>query len=148
MDNLRFGLDMTLFGMGTVFLLLILLMLILYALGALDRPRKVKPRKVKASDQPGALMGDPDPDDPANEPEAAPEPEPDVRILADGLTDDQIAAITIAVLTHAQVRRREAAPVMRRYFPGTRLYASRWVTAGRAGQHTPWARPTRPGNGS
>ena len=38
-------------------------------------------------------------------------------------------------MTHRAVRRREAAPVMRSYWPGSLLYASRWVGAGRSRQN-------------
>jgi hypothetical protein len=51
-----------------------------------------------------------------------------------------VAAITIAVLTHKSVRRREAAPAMRSYWPGSLLYASRWVASGRARQNRSWHR--------
>ena len=45
-------------------------------------------------------------------------------------TSELIAAITVATLTHRAHRRREAAPAMRSYWPGSLLYASRWVGAG------------------
>ena len=53
---------------------------------------------------------------------------------------DLVAAIAVAALTHRAVRRREAAPVMRTYWPGSLLYASRWVTSGRARQNRTWQR--------
>jgi len=53
---------------------------------------------------------------------------------------DLVAAITVAVLTHHAVRRREAAPAMRSYWPGSLLYASRWVASGRARQNRSWQR--------
>ena len=119
MENLDFGLWMTAMGMGTVFLLLIALMLVLQLMGRLDR-------------QPAAATPEPDAADVADEPELAFDP--------DGLTEDQIAAITIAVVTHARVRRAQAAPVMRAHEPGSHLFASRWVGIGRGFQHQPWSR--------
>jgi hypothetical protein len=57
-----------------------------------------------------------------------------------GMDVDLVAAITVAVLTHHAVRRREAAPAMRSYWPGSLLYASRWVASGRARQNRSWQR--------
>jgi hypothetical protein len=51
-----------------------------------------------------------------------------------------VAAIIVAALTHRALRRREAAPAMRSYWPGSLLYASRWVGAGRARQNHIWQR--------
>ena len=53
---------------------------------------------------------------------------------------DLIAAIVVAVLTHKGVRRQQAAPVMRSYWPGSLLYASRWLASGRARQNRSWQR--------
>lgn len=53
-----------------------------------------------------------------------------------GLDAEALAAISIAVTTHQAVRRKEAAPVMRKYQPGTR--PSRWVSVGRTLQNTAW----------
>ena len=44
------------------------------------------------------------------------------------------AAVTIAVLMHRTARRRQAAPEMRSTWPGTQLFASRWLAAGRTQQ--------------
>ena len=54
------------------------------------------------------------------------------------LTADEVAAITIAVLTHVRVRRGQAAPAMRDVQPGSQLFPSRWVAAGRAHHKRPW----------
>lgn len=131
MDNLGFGLEMTLAGMGTVFGLLLVLMLLLMAIGALDRPGE-KPA-VAAAPTPPALED-------VQDPVPAKADYPSVRIMHNGLTADQIAAITIAVVTHAAVRRNQAAPAMRAHEPGSHLYASRWVNAGRGNQNTAWRR--------
>ena len=125
MADLSWGLMMMLVGMGTVFALLLALMVVLILIGRLD-PRESLPAPVPAA---GAA-------------EDAPESSaPGVRILADGLTEDQIAAITVAVVTHADHRRRQAAPETRAFAPGSQLFASRWVAVGRSRRHTP--RPRR-----
>lgn len=54
-----------------------------------------------------------------------------------------VAAITVAVLRHAEARRLQAAPAMRSYWPGSLLFASRWVAAGRARQAHSWRRRSR-----
>lgn len=117
MENLDFGLWMTAMGMGTVFLLLIVLMLVLQLMGRLDRPPaapKPEPASVPEAEEPDALPG--------------------------GLTEDEIAAITVAVVTHARIRRAQAAPEMRAHEPGSHLFASRWVGIGRGFQQQPWSR--------
>jgi Na+-transporting methylmalonyl-CoA/oxaloacetate decarboxylase gamma subunit len=53
-----------------------------------------------------------------------------------GLDAEALAAIIIAVTMHQAVRRKEAAPAMRQYQPGTR--PSRWVSVGRTLQNTAW----------
>jgi Na+-transporting methylmalonyl-CoA/oxaloacetate decarboxylase gamma subunit len=51
-----------------------------------------------------------------------------------------IAAITIAIVRHEEARRLQAAPAMRSYWPGSLLFASRWVAAGRTRQGQSWRR--------
>lgn len=121
MDNLGFGLWMAAMGMGTVFLLLVLLMLALRLIGWIDR-RGDRKRAVVATV--GA--------------EAAGAPA--VAEASGALTQEEIAAITIAVITHARVRRLQAAPAMREYEPGSHLFANRWVGIGRGYQKQPWRR--------
>jgi hypothetical protein len=60
-----------------------------------------------------------------------------------GLDPQLVAAIMVATLTHRAVSRREAAPAMRSYWPGSLLYASRWVGAGRSRQNHSWQRRSR-----
>ncbi|MGZ5443195.1 MAG: OadG family protein [Thermoanaerobaculia bacterium] len=48
------------------------------------------------------------------------------------------AAVTIAVLMHRTARRRQAAPETRSTWPGTQLFASRWLAAGRTRQTRAW----------
>ncbi|HEX6291681.1 MAG TPA: OadG family transporter subunit [Herpetosiphonaceae bacterium] len=119
MENLGFGFQMTLLGMGIVFSLLALLWGLLALLLRFDRPPAVAAAPVA---------------------EQAPEPMPRVQVLTHSRDPDLVAAITVAVLTHWAVRRKQAAPAMRSYWPGSLLPANRWVTAGRAQQHQGWQR--------
>ncbi|GAB78402.1 Oxaloacetate decarboxylase, gamma chain [Austwickia chelonae] len=155
MSELGWGLQMTVAGMGTVFALLIALMGLLLLIGRLDGPPAPAPPAEGAnagSVPPGpaeteTLAGrnaaetrtSPAERAPAEE-EPAGTPPPTVRVLADGLTDEMIAAITVAVLSHRDLRRREAGPEMRRHAPGSHLYASRWVSIGRSRQIQSWRR--------
>ncbi len=117
MDNLLWGLQTTVLGMGLVFGLLGLMWGLLTLALRLDKPVTELP--------PAAALPSP----PASEPTTPP-----------GLDGDTVAAILIATLTHRAQRRREAAPAMRSYWPGSLLYASRWVGAGRARQNFGWRR--------
>ena len=65
------------------------------------------------------------------------------RAAAGDLDPTLVAAITVAVLRHAEARRRQAAPEMRSYWPGSLLFASRWVGAGRTRQARSWRRAGR-----
>jgi hypothetical protein len=56
------------------------------------------------------------------------------------LDDELVAAILVATLAHKSVRRREAAPAMRIFWPGSLLFASRWVMSGRSRQNQSWQR--------
>lgn len=127
MDNMGFGLWMTVMGMGTVFGLLAVLMGVLWLIGRMDElpgRRKASPTKAEGAHAPS--------EDTLVE---ASEAEP---AAAGDLTAEQIAAIAIAVITHAKVRRGQAAPAMRRVAPGSQLFASRWVSVGRSYQNQPW----------
>ena len=114
MENLGWGLQMTVVGMGLVFALLAALWGLLNLVLRFDAPPAVPAPSVREI-----------------KPAAAEAP-------AGGLDADLVAAITVAVLTHKAVRRREAAPAMRSYWPGSLLYASRWVATGRARQNRSW----------
>ena len=125
MENLGWGLQMLVLGMGTVFLMLAVLMVTLTLLNFTDR-------------QPPAAI------------EQSPEAEASVAGIsqaesvdenawlsirdASGLTPAQIAAVSVAVAVHADVRRKQGAPVNRVHAPGSRLWASRWVSMGRHAQ--------------
>lgn len=118
MENLGWGLHVSALGMGLVFGLLVLLWGLLALVMRLDRP---SPEATTAA---GAAR-------PATDADAAKE-----RGMDDGLA----AAILVAVLAHKAWRRQEAAPLMRSFWPGSLLYASRWVASGRMRQNRTWQR--------
>jgi sodium pump decarboxylase gamma subunit len=120
MGNLGWGLQMTVLGMGLVFALLALLWGLLTLVLKFDRAPAASP-------SPQAAAGDAGPVAAAG-------------LAGEAMDDALVAAITIAVLDHKAVRRREAAPAMRSYWPGSLLYASRWVASGRARQNRSWHR--------
>ncbi len=113
MDDLAFGLQTTALGMGIVFGVLVLLWLLLTLALRVERrsPAAVAPMTGSVR-----VTGAPD------------------------LDPALVAAITVAVLRHAEARRLQAAPAMRSYWPGSLLFASRWVAAGRTRQGQSWRR--------
>jgi glutaconyl-CoA/methylmalonyl-CoA decarboxylase subunit delta len=121
MSDLEFGLRITVAGMGIVFGVLVLLW------GLLTLALRFE-RRAEA----GTARGDAS--------------APDGRVRIDGaaaMDPALVAAITVAVLHHAEARRLQAAPVMRSYWPGSLLFASRWVSAGRTRQGQSWRRSRR-----
>ena len=54
------------------------------------------------------------------------------------LPADLAVAIGIAVMAHRDILRKQAAPTMRSHWPGSILFASRWVAAGRHLQTQNW----------
>ena len=134
MENLAWGLMMLVVGMGVVFLLLAVLMGTLMLMGRLDRPPAPEP----VAPAPAELELEASAPGTAGGGEAAAAPV--VRIIADGLDEAQVAAISIAVITHAETRRRKAAPETRLHAPGSQLFASRWLAVGRAHQTQPSTR--------
>jgi sodium pump decarboxylase gamma subunit len=126
MSDLEFGIRITVLGMGIVFGVLLLL----WGLLAL----------AMHFEAPAAAGGAGSPAVPT----AAPGGLPAVRIEgAETLDPALIAAITVAILDHAEARRLQAAPAMRSYWPGSLLFASRWVSAGRTRQGQSWRRRPR-----
>ena len=125
MSNLGWGLQMTVLGMGLVFSVLALLWgLLRFVLYLEDR---------------GAVAADA-----AASPPAEPAAETDaVTASGDGMDPELVAAITAAVVAHRAVRRREAAPAMRTFWPGSLIHASRWVGSGRARQNRSYQRRGR-----
>jgi sodium pump decarboxylase gamma subunit len=113
-ERLTAGVNITLLGMGLVFLLLALLWALLVVMLRLDR-------------QPLASL-------PQERIRVAPPP----AAVPKGMTPELFAAIGVAVLTHQAVLRKRAAPSMRSRWPGSILFASRWVAAGRHQQTQNW----------
>lgn len=132
MENMGFGLEITVLGMGLVFLLLALLWGLLELVLRFDRApaTEVSGKEATAEAEQIALA--------AEEAVGAQIPLP--LSFPEGIDADTLAAIMIAVLTHKTVLRRQAAPVMRSYWPGSLLYASRWVATGRSRQNRSWQR--------
>ncbi|MFZ2259876.1 OadG family transporter subunit [Luteococcus japonicus] len=130
MSDLAWGLEMTVVGMGVVFALLLLLMGVLILTARLDSPDK------PAADEPEPPQATPAPL--ATTP--VPATEPAVEILTAGLTVQQATAVALAVITHAEVRRQQAAPAMRTHAPGSQIHTSRWVSVGRGAQNQSWNR--------
>ena len=131
MDNLGWGLQMTVLGMGLVFSLLVLLWALLSLALRFDRAPELPlspVASIRAAEQVAALADN------------AVGKQVPVTPTVNGMDADLVAAITVAVLTHKTVRRRQAAPAMRTFWPGTMLYASRWIAAGRVRQNRNWRR--------
>lgn len=137
MDDLLFGLRTTAVGMGIVFGVLAILWALLTAVPAIERlaARRARPVATPAPEERDASAATSAPASGA----------PVVRIEgAPGTLDPRlVAAITVAILRHEEARRLQAAPAMRSYWPGSLLFASRWVAAGRTRQGAPWRRSRR-----
>jgi len=141
MENLGFGLAVTVVGMGIVFgLLAVMWALLSLALKLEQRRDGVRPA---AAGAPGLV--DEGPGISVPQPNAVPSPAGTHRLsgVPEGLDPRVVAAVTVAVLRHAETRRRQAAPAMRSYWPGSLLFASRWVAAGRMRQGQTWRRRAR-----
>ena len=116
MSNLGWGLQMTVLGMGLVFSVLVLLWGVLrFVLYLEDRGAVAADAAAPTSDAPTS-------------------PTDAVTAPGDGMDPELVAAITAAVVAHRAVRRREAAPSMRTFWPGSLIHASRWVGSGRVRQ--------------
>jgi glutaconyl-CoA/methylmalonyl-CoA decarboxylase subunit delta len=127
MDDLVWGLQITALGMGLVFGLLALLWGLLTLVQRLDRGPPVAPATSGASA-----------DTSSDAKSGVPEAQASAGAMVNCLDGDLVAAIATATLAHRALRRREAAPVMRSYLPGSQ--ASRWVGAGRSRQIQNWHR--------
>lgn len=133
MENLAFGLEISVLGMGIVFGLLALLWLLLTLARRLEH-------------SPGIPSRTAFPSPPVNRSETAAEATAaSVRLVGapSDLDPRLVAAIGVAVLSHVEARRRQAAPAMRSYWPGSLLFASRWVASGRMRQGQVWRRGVR-----
>lgn len=109
------GLELTLYGMGLVFLLLAILWGLIALLTRLDN--------APAADAPVVTQTASD--------------EVGVRVVASSLEPNLLAAIFIACRAHRMARRKQAAPEMRTHEPGS--LPSRWVGSGRTRQNRSWA---------
>ena len=129
MENLGWGLQMTVLGMGLVFALLAMLWGLLTLVLALDKepPAPVSQQEAQVEAERIAAVAD----------DAVGAQVPETPTV-NGMPADLVAAITIAAMKHKQILRRQAAPYMRSYWPGSQLFASRWVAAGRSRQNYPW----------
>lgn len=141
MEDLAFGLQITAWGMGLVFGLLALLWGLLALAGALEvrataraappaTPHAAPPGEADTPDAPALVV-------------AHAEGHAALRVSgpgADELPPEAAAAIAAAVLAHIANRRGQAAPEMRSYWPGSLLFASRWVSAGRTRQNRGYRR--------
>jgi Na+-transporting methylmalonyl-CoA/oxaloacetate decarboxylase gamma subunit len=141
-----FGLQITVVGMGLVFGLLALLWALLALAGRFE-PGNKRPHAVSPADVPPLEEAPGGAQLPASELAAeARAALPAVRVRGPGaeeLEPEALAAIAAAVLAHAANRRRQAAPETRSYWPGSLLFASRWVAAGRARQTRGYQRERR-----
>jgi Na+-transporting methylmalonyl-CoA/oxaloacetate decarboxylase gamma subunit len=129
MENLAWGLKMTVLGMGLVFALLGLLWALLTLVLKFDK-------------EPAAAVSDQDANARAERIAAVADDAVGAQVperpTINGLPADLVAAILVATLKHKLTLRRQAAPVMRTYWPGSQLFASRWVATGRAQQNHSW----------
>ena len=110
MENLGWGLQMTVLGMGLVFALLALLWVLLTLVLKLDKEEEVPVSALEAQDE--------------------------AENIAARADDAVVAAIMIATIKHKATLRGQAAPLMRTTWPGTQ--PSRWSAAGRVRQTNTW----------
>ena len=129
MNNLAWGLQITVLGMGLVFALLAMLWGLLTLVLVLDK-EPVKPQ--------GLVTASAIADTAAPAEETVPVVSQQAPTLVNGMPADLVAAIMVATMTHKSNLRRQAAPYMRSYWPGSQLFASRWVAAGRSRQNHTW----------
>lgn len=143
MDNLAFGLQTTLLGMGIVFGVLAILWGLLTLVVRLDA-REAASAATAATEATGATGPGAPATTPATDASGAQTPPSAATVRLVGAPDDLdprlVAAITVAILRHEEARRLQAAPAMRSYWPGSLLFASRWVSAGRTRQGQSWRR--------
>ena len=130
MENLAWGLQMTVLGMGLVFALLGLLWGLLTLVQKLDKEpvTAMSAETTNALAERIAAVAD----------DAVGAQVPGRPDTVNGMPADLVAAILVATMKHKLTLRRQAAPVMRSYWPGSQLFASRWVNAGRARQNNSW----------
>jgi len=131
MEHLGWGLQISALGMGLVFGLLALLWALLTLVLRLDAP----PQSAGAGGiGPAVGVGD-EGEGEGERPGAAA-----LAVVDDASEAALVAAITLAVLTHDALQRKEAAPAARAHWPGSLLHASRWVASGRLRQNRTFRR--------
>ena len=116
MIALWIGFELTLYGMGLVFLLLAVLAALISLLVRLDNPRVVEEADVSAGGTAGNAVA------------ISARPPMDPALLA---------AVFIACRAHRMARRKQAGPELRTHEPGS--LPSRWVGSGRTRQNRSWA---------
>ena len=129
MENLEWGLKMTVLGMGLVFALLGLLWALLTVILMLDKEPKAVVSELETNAEAERIAAV------ADDAVGAQVPEP---ATVNGMPADLVAAILVATMKHKLILRRQAAPFMRSYWPGSQLFACRWVASGRERQTTNW----------
>ena len=129
MENLGWGLQMTVLGMGLVFSLLALLWVLLTLVLKLDKEEEeeIPVSGLEATDEAERIAAQADDAIGAQTPESH---------TVHGMAADLVAAIMIAAMKHKMTLRGEAAPMMRTTWPGTQ--PSRWSAAGRVRQTNTW----------
>ena len=131
MEHLGWGLEMTVLGMGLVFALLALLWLLLTLVLKLDKEdepeEEISPQAATVEAERIAAIAD--------DAVGAQTPE---RPTVNGMPADLVAAILVATHKHRKSMRRQAAPLVRTVWPGSQIFASRWLATGRARQTNNW----------
>ena len=131
MEHLEWGLEMTVLGMGLVFALLALLWLLLTIVLKLDKEdepeEELSPQAATVEAEHIAAIAD--------DAVGAQTPE---RPTVNGMPADLVAAILVATHKHRKSMRRQAAPLVRTVWPGSQIFASRWLATGRARQTNNW----------
>lgn len=127
MEHMNWGLQMTVLGMGLVFALLALLWLLLTIVLKLDKEEEpeeeISPQEATVEAERIAAIAD--------QAVGAQTPE---RPTVNGMPADLVAAILVATHKHRKSMRRQAAPLVRTVWPGSQIFASRWLATGRARQ--------------
>jgi len=122
---------MTVLGMGLVFALLALLWLLLTIVLKLDKEdepeEEISPQEATVEAERIAAIAD--------QAVGAQTPE---RPTVNGMPADLVAAILVATHKHRKSMRRQAAPLVRTVWPGSQIFASRWLATGRARQTNNW----------
>ena len=131
MEHIGWGLQMTVLGMGLVFALLALLWLLLTIVLKLDKEdepeEEISPQEATVEAERIAAIAD--------DAVGAQTPE---RPTVNGMPADLVAAILVATHKHRKSMRRQAAPLVRTVWPGSQIFASRWLATGRARQTNNW----------